>query len=715
VILLFTKEKFNFLFFCFFFNFSIFAFPGFEEVRSSYLPSDTLLLDRTGEELQSIRISYDYRSLQWTDSKTLAKHTINAILQSEDKNFWEHKGVDGLAFIGSVWEKIRGGSLRGGSTITMQLVSILDGDLKPDRGRRSFAQKMKQIQRAMDLEETWSKEEILTAYLNLIYFRGELKGIRAASFGLFQKNPENLSPNESYILSVLIRSPEASLEKIIERACFLKKKLEADAFRDCDSLETIGKESFLRGMDFSANPSFAPQFGSYVLRSGKIISNGTKTSVSKSLQDRILKILTAHVSPLRSQHVTDGAVVVLHNRTGQVLGYVGNMGNTSEVSYLDLAQTKRQAGSTLKPFVYAQSFQEKKLTPGSILNDAPTDIPVFRGIYRPLNYDKSYQDKVTVKQSLASSLNIPAVRTLSYLDMGKFINTLSRLGFKDLAYPEFYGPSLALGTADVSLWELTNAYRTLANSGMYSEPGFQFEDLSEFEKEKRISPKETFSEEFRIFRPEVTFLITNILSDREARSLSFGWENHLSTSFFTAVKTGTSQDMRDNWCVGYSSEYTVGVWVGNAKGLPMKDITGMTGAGPVWREVMEFLHSETVSLPPKPPENILFNTAKQTYYEKGLEDGVIEINQVSNIRTVSKIISPADQTIFADDPDIPKGRQKILFKLNRYEKNLNWFLNKKKLGSASEPFFWNLEKGNFQLELVDQSGKVLDQVLFEVR
>lgn len=170
-----------------------------------------------------------------------------------------------------------------------------------------------------------------------------------------------MSPNESYILSVLIRAPEANLEKIIERACILKKKTEGQTFQDCDSLELTAKKSFFKGMEFSANPSFAPQFGAYSIQKG--ISNGEKTSLSKSLQDRIAKILVSHISPLRSQNVTDGAVLVLHNRTGQVLGYLGNQGSASEVSYLDLIQTKRQAGSTLKPFVYAQSFQEKNSLP----------------------------------------------------------------------------------------------------------------------------------------------------------------------------------------------------------------------------------------------------------------------------------------------------------------------------------------------------------------
>jgi len=360
--------------------------------------------------------------------------------------------------------------------------------------------------------------------------------------------------------------------------------------------------------------------------------------------------------------------------------------------------------------VYAQSFEESKLTPTSILNDAPIDIPVFRGIYRPLNYDKSFKGKVTVRESLGSSLNIPAVRTLSYLDMGMFLNTLANLGFKKLAYPEFYGPSLALGTADVSLWELTNAYRTLANGGEFSEPSVTLE-------EKLNSPNNSKKKSLRIFRESVSFLITNILSDREARSLSFGWENNLSTPFFTAVKTGTSQDMRDNWCVGYSSEYTVGVWVGNTKGIPMRDVSGVSGAGPIWREVMEELHYETPSKKPLPPQGVVYSKLKNSYYESGMELIEDEVNSFRNHNQSIpfKIESPTDSAIFAYDYDIPKSQQRILFRLNKYDQNLIWVLNGKRLENARDALLWNVEKGIFILELIDKNEKTIDKINFEVR
>ena len=254
---------------------------------------------------------------------------------------------------------------------------------------------------------------------------------------------------------------------------------------------------------------------------------------------------------------------------------------------------------------------------------------------------------------------------------------------------------------------MTNAYRTLANGGVYTEPRLY--------KKENISEDSAETQSRRVFRESVVFLIQNILSDREARSLTFGWESNLSTPFYTSVKTGTSQDMRDNWCIGFSSEYTVGVWIGNTKGDPMRDVSGVSGAGPIWREVMEKLHEKKESLKPKVPESVSYDTAKQTYYEIGM-DGILDTNESLSKRKIPpKIIVPAHDTIFAYDPDIPFPHQKILFRLNVYQTGWKWILNKKNLGNANEPFFWDVEKGVFVLELIDETGKDLDKVNFEVR
>lgn len=671
---------------------SLWALPTYEEVKSNFKPSDIQVLDRSGELVQRYRIQNTYRSEEWTDYHKLPKFLVESVVHAEDKRFFSHGGVDSNALVSSFLGNLTGSTLRGGSTITMQLVSLLDLELQPrESKRKTVFQKLKQIQRAVELEDTWTKEEIFTAYINLIYFRGELKGVSSASKGLFRKSPEALTPNETYVLSALIRSPQSSIEKVERRVCLLK--MERDGVEDCAAISRLVRESLFRNLDYPQYPSFVPLFTKALLDFSKEEGNTNSSfpsSLSLNFQRKVEEILKRNVKSLADKNVKDGAAIVIDNRTGQVLVYVPNIGEESSVGKLDLIRSKRQVGSTLKPFVYAQNFQENKLDPDSILSDSPVGIPVYQGIYRPLNYDKSYKGNVTVRQSLASSLNIPAIRALSFLDINEFVSVLERLGITGLRYPEFYGPSLALGTADMSLLELTNAYRTLANGGEYSELRFQ-------NTTKEITTRKVFS-------PKVSYLVSEILSDREARSLGFGWDNFLSTSYYTSVKTGTSQDMRDNWCIGYSEFYTVGVWVGNPTGAPMLDVSGITGAAPVWRETMDVLHESLGSKLKKPEfENsteIGFNLSKNGGVEK----------------TKSKrILTPVSGSIFALDPDIPLGRQKILFTFSSYEVSYSYYLNDENIGSAGGPYLWEPKKGEYRLQVKDRDGKVLSLSLFEVR
>ena len=238
--------------------------------------------------------------------------------------------------------------------------------------------------------------------------------------------------------------------------------------------------------------------------------------------------------------------------SGDVLAYIGNNGVRSSARYVDGTRALRQAGSILKPFLYALAFDRKVLTPVSLLDDSPLELAVGGGSYRPRNYDEQFHGLVTARTALASSLNIPAVRTLQLVGVEDFWSTLRRLGFRSLEESEFYGPSLALGTADICLEDLVNAYRSIANGGVLTA--------------SRLTPDTPRSKEGRVFSRGAAFLVSDILSDRESRALTFGLENPLATRFWTAVKTGTSKDMRDNWCVGYSERYTVGVWIGNFSG-----------------------------------------------------------------------------------------------------------------------------------------------------
>jgi penicillin-binding protein 1C len=360
----------------------------------------------------------------------------------------------------------------------------------------------------------------------------------------------------------------------------------------------------------------------------------------------------------------------------------------------------------LKPFLYALAFDERLLTPASVLDDSPVDIAVSNGIYSPGNYDNQFRGRISAREALASSLNVPAVRTLSLVGVESFLAKLRELGIRGLKESgDFYGPSLALGTADVSLLDLVSAYMTLANGGL--------------KQELRICRNADADRKTgRVFTQEAAFLVSDILSDREARSFTFGLENPLATRIWSAVKTGTSKDMRDNWCVGYSSHYTVGVWFGNFSGQPMWDVSGITGAAQVWAEVMNRLHAGDKGLIHEPPPGIVrqaiepSGTLRKEWFMQGTEPAAT-LDLAG--RTFQRIQYPAPGTIITLDPDIPESQQRVLFSAKERAKDQRWILNGKTLGSAGGSVAWKPKTGKYRLALVDREGKVLDSVSFEVR
>jgi penicillin-binding protein 1C len=306
-------------------------------------------------------------------------------------------------------------------------------------------------------------------------------------------------------------------------------------------------------------------------------------------------------------------------------------------------------------------------------------------------------------------VNIPAVRTLDLVGLEAFVEQLRRLGFEGLTESgDYYGPSLALGSADVSLWELVNAYRALANDGMWTPP--------------RMTPAEPpGTPRRRLYSAGTAFLISNILADRESRSQTFGLENALATPFWTAVKTGTSKEMRDNWCIGYSRRYTVGVWVGNFSGEPMRDVSGVTGAAPVWAEVMAWLHRNLPSLPPRPPAGL---RARRIAFPRDVEPERVEwflagTEPQAVAQTLAldhpRILAPARGTLIALDPDIPPSRQRIVFEADAAPSSMRWILDGTDIGSAAALLVWEPTSGKHTLSLEDAGQHLLDTVAFEVR
>ncbi len=682
------------------------AHPSYDEVRKSYVKSDFLLLDRNGEILHELRIDKNRRRLDWTCLRNISPVLQEAVIQAEDRRFYDHRGVDYKSMAAAILNGLTSESLRGASTITMQLASLLDRELQSRKGRKSIWQKERQILGAWEIEKSWSKAEILEGYLNLVTFRGELQGIAAASRGLFGKDPHGLDQSESLILASFIRSPNAASKEVAKRASHLGQRMAWQI--DDQEIDRKVREVFLGPNYVRPRVALAPHIARQLLQSQRKGSTVTCTLDSR-VQRFALDQLNHHLLPLRSQNVKDGAILVVENSTGDVLAYVSRSGDPPSGRFVDAVQAKRQAGSALKPFLYALAFDKRILTPASLLDDTPLDIAVLTGIYQPRNYDSQFKGPVTSRIALASSLNVPAVKTLSLVGIEPFLDRLRQLGFKGLHESgDFYGPSLALGSADVSLWELVNGFRTLANEGVWSEL-------------RLTTSGQGMPKRGRVFSKEAAFIISDILSDRDARSTTFGLENPLATRFWTAVKTGTSKDMRDNWCIGYSRRVTVGVWVGNFSGEPMWNVSGVTGAAPIWIEVMNFLHRNDRNRREEPPTGLVrreiqfhdgMEPERKEWFIRGTEPNrrdqrAGQLNQ--------RILYPPSGAAIALDPDIPQELQRVIFISQTNEDNLKWKLDGKTLEGKGKTISWVPRTGKYLLALADTEEKILDFVYFEVR
>lgn len=685
------------------------ALPSFTEVQQEWRTSDVQLLDRHGVPIQRVRVDPKQRKLDWVSLPEISPALRQALIISEDKRFYQHSGVDWSAAAASSWGNLWNNRTRGASTLTMQLVGLLNDNLKNQNGKRSFSQKLGQTLSARWLERSWTKAQILEAYLNLVSFRGEIVGLPALTATLFDKTPAGLNNRESAITVALLRAPNAPAAKVSERACRILADLKRP--EDCAIIKAVTTMALARHTSaYLPGEQIAPHFARKLLTQyPSVAGSRIRTTLDANLQRYAIQLLHRQLAELRFKNVEDGALIVLDNASGDILAWVGSNGDASSAGEVDGVTALRQAGSTLKPFLYQLAIEGNWLTAASILNDAPLDLNTSGGSYNPQNYARDFKGPVSARTALASSLNTPAVRTLELVTPNRLRERLFNLGLSSLSEAgDYYGFSLALGAADIRLVELANAYRTLANLGMASAP--------------RWMDNQPKAASQRLLDAGSSFIIGDILSDRTARARTFGLESVLATPFWSAVKTGTSKDMRDNWTMGYSQRYTVGVWVGNASGAPMWDVSGMHGAAPIWLGLMQYLHRSQGSKAPPPPTGIEQRTI---HFEKNLEpdrrewfvngtaqDQIYLANHNSNTKP-DTILTPRDGAIYAIDPDIPLPNQRIVFKATGNTSN-QWWLDGKPYGKAvNRPWFpW---PGKHVLELRSPQKVVLDSARFEIR
>ncbi|MDP9902991.1 penicillin-binding protein 1C [Variovorax ginsengisoli] len=692
------------------------AILRFEDVRAAYRPSDTLVLDRQGDNLQRVRTDASVRRGQWIALADISPALRTAMVLSEDRRFYEHSGVDWRAVSAAAWGNLWNTRTRGASTITMQLAGLLDDDLRRSSQGRSLTQKLGQTVAASQLERQWRKDQILEAYLNTVPFRGELVGIDALSRTLFGKAPHGLDAREAAVAASLVRAPNARAALVAQRACDVLRAMEPTRTPDCEALDMFTSAALQRRA-FDPTEGIAPHLSQRIVRESIQGAHGDAPATVRStlrapLQRFALETLQRHLRELRGRHVEDGALVVLDNANGDVLAWVGSSGPLSRAAEVDGVLALRQPGSTLKPWLYAQALAERRITAASLIDDSSAQINTASGLYIPQNYDHQFKGMVSARTALAASLNVPAVRTLVMVSPESFARQLRSAGLPLREGGGYYGYSLALGSAEVSLLNLTNAYRTLANAGRYSPT-------------RAVLPASlptpaaslTFTQ---AIDPRAAFIAGNILSDANARTRTFGIDSVLGTRFWTAVKTGTSKDMRDNWAVGWSQRYTVGVWVGNASGAPMWDVSGTTGAAPVWAEVMGFLHAREPSRAPTPPPGVVqvpvrfgndLEAPRSEWFIAGTEQRVFATDAAA-ADAGNRITSPADGSIIAIDPDIPPNRQRVRFEAQG--QGLQWRIDGKAFARGNQAQ-WMPWPGRHVIELADARGEVLDSVRIEVR
>jgi len=559
--------------------------------------SSSVFYDRDGEILFE---TYNDKNRVPVKLNEVSKNLQNATIAIEDKNFYKHKGISQTGILRAFFNIIFRRSLQGGSTITQQLIKnvLLTSE-------RTIPRKIKEAILSVMVEQKYSKDQILEMYLNEAPYGGSFWGIGSASKGYFDKSPEDLSLVESAFLAGLPQRPnyyspflgknnawESRTQDVLRRMREDKYITKDD---EKNALQKLNKLKF-ESPNLSIN---APHFVFYIRDliekefGPKILDEGikVKTTLSLKAQQSSEKILNEEIKKLKGASVGNGAAVVIDSKTGEILAMVGSYDfDNPKFGRFNAATGLRQPGSAIKPITYALAL-EKGYTASTVLMDLKTTFPDQGGKdYIPENYDGKFKGPVQMRFALANSINIPAVKVLAMVGIRDFLQKANDLGLDTLAPTQEnlnrFGLSLTLGGGEVRLLDLTSAYSAFARGGTYIEENGILEIKN---RNGKILYKAKKPKQLKVFSEEVSFITSHILSDNIARSEVFGTNSYLNVPGKTvAAKTGTTNDKRDNWTLGYTNGITVGVWVGNNDNTPMdpKIASGVTGASPIWYRIM---------------------------------------------------------------------------------------------------------------------------------
>lgn len=674
-------------------------FPAFAAVTAeANMPQ---LLDRNGAVLDT------HIKRGWNQHDQVQLHQIPPLLQqafivSEDKRFGEHTGVDWQARANAMWQVLSTlHAVRGASTITEQVVRMIHP--RP----RALLSKWLETFEAFRLEREQPKWAILSFYLNQVPYGAERRGVAQPSRYYFNRDVDTLSPREQLALAVLARAPAAlakpaQLPALLNRIDQLATRLhDLHKMSDRDYAEIQHQPIAL-----TLTPAHADvyHFAKQVWLLAPKDATSVDTTLDGTLQTQVTRLLNERIHQLSASNVQNGAVLIADHQRHEVLTWAvsGDIASNTPGAFLDAVMTPRQPGSSLKPFIYAMAL-EKGWTAATWLKDEPMETAVGAGMHSYHNFSHLFYGDITVREALANSLNIPAVKTLNFVGVAPAIAMLQRMGVRDLTRnPSVYGDGLALGNGEISLFELVQAYSVLADRGRFIPLRFLFTQESQGSE--------------RIFSPETSSIISNILSDPHARRLEFGAGSTISFPIETAVKTGTSTDHRDAWVVAYNHRYIVGIWMGNLTQEPMHDITGSTGPGLLAHSVFALLNKKTESkdlylsplLVRKPV--CAFRSGqgpcgiRDEWFAPGTEpdpqisSGIDDTD--SGFDTMPKISKPSDGLRLAMDPRVPDSLEYFEFSLQRKNqcRKARWFMDGKLLATTSEAKYnWKIERGRHVL------------------
>lgn len=534
------------------------------------------IVDRHGLPLRSTRAT-DGSDARWIPYAEIDADVINAFVAVEDRRFWDHHGIDPRAVGRALRDNLRSREVvSGASTITMQLARLMQP------AARSWRGKAMQALWSLRLEAHLSKQQILEQYLNRVELGQGTVGVAAASTLYFGASPAALSIGQAATLAGLAHAPSrdnphASPRRARSQRLKALSRMRQAGFATREDVARARDEPI--GSGARTSTFLAPHFTTRVLGWTDAAANAPiKTSIDVELQTVVESEVRHTVDVLRGRGVADAAAVVLDNESGEVLAWVGSPDFWApDNGQTDMVVSARQPGSALKPFLYALAF-DRGFTAGSVLADVPTSYATATGAYHPRNYDRRFRGPTRAREALASSYNVPAVALASRLGPASLLHTLHLAGFTSLDRDaEYYGLGLALGNGDVTLIELANAYRALANGGEWRNWTWRYVDASR----TRVA-----STGRRVVSPMASALVLDVLSDVSARIPGFGLSTPFDFPFPVAVKTGTSRHFTDNWAVGTTKRFTVAVWAGNFDGRPMEGVSGVTGAGPLLHRVV---------------------------------------------------------------------------------------------------------------------------------